>query len=70
MTGAIKTICEQAFEMFDIARIEGRVFANNPGARRALEKAGFTLEGVLRKSVYKNGYLFDCLLLARLKDGE
>jgi ribosomal-protein-alanine N-acetyltransferase len=33
-----------------------------------LEKAGYTLEGRLRRHVYKDGQVIDSLLYARLRD--
>ena len=43
-------------------------FAANTGSRKALEKAGFELEGILRNSVYKNGRMLDSCIYARLKE--
>ncbi|MHC1682213.1 MAG: GNAT family N-acetyltransferase [Clostridiaceae bacterium] len=59
MSEAIKEICEFVFENYDIVRIFAEPFAWNMGSRRALEKAGFKLEGILEKSVYKNGVIGD-----------
>lgn len=55
MTRAVVQICREAFERFDIVRIFAEPFARNTGSRRVLEKAGFTLEGVMRAGVFKNG---------------
>ena len=55
MTGAVVEICREAFARFAILRIFAEPFAGNPGSRRVLEKAGFTLEGIMRNGVYKNG---------------
>ena len=38
------------------------------GIRRVLEKAGFALEGVLRRSVYKNGQVQDSCMYALLNE--
>ncbi len=62
MTNAVKMMVEDAFSMFDIVRIGACVFENNLGSVRTLEKAGFTLEGRLKKGVCKNGEIFDLLL--------
>jgi RimJ/RimL family protein N-acetyltransferase len=35
------------------------VFSYNAGSMRVLEKNGFTLEGILKKAVYKNGQMWD-----------
>ncbi len=55
MTRAVRQICREAFERFDVVRIYAEPFEGNAGSRRVLEKAGFTLEGVMRAGVYKNG---------------
>jgi RimJ/RimL family protein N-acetyltransferase len=46
------------------ARLEAPVFEWNPASMRVLEKAGFAREGVLRKSVTKDGQLIDSVLYA------
>ena len=67
MSGAISKICQEAFEVFDIVRIHAEPFAYNMGSRRALEKAGFSLEAVLKKSVVKNGVIYDSGIYALVK---
>lgn len=52
---AVRMICREAFEAFDIVRIYAEPFAHNAGSRGVLEKAGFTYEGTMRDGVYKNG---------------
>lgn len=47
-------------------RLEAAVFAWNPASMRVLEHAGFEREGVLRRSVRKDGELIDSVLCARL----
>ena len=37
------------------------------GSRKALEKAGFILEGIMKKSVYKDGTFYDSCLYALVK---
>lgn len=53
MTAAVKAICKEGFLTWDILRIHAEPYAANAGSRRVLEKAGFTMEGILRSSVYK-----------------
>ena len=43
------------------------VFEGNPASARLLEKAGYVLEGRLRKSVKKNGRTLDQFLYARVR---
>lgn len=68
MTGAVEQICAAAFESWDIVRIFAEPYAHNRGSRRVLEKAGFSLEGVLRSSVTKHGKTFDSCMYALLRD--
>lgn len=65
-TAAVRALVEhvQARQLF--ARLEAAVFAWNPASMRVLEKAGFKREGLLRKSVSKDGQLIDSVLYARL----
>ena len=45
----------------------GANFENNKSSMRALEKNGFYLEGVRRKSVFKNEVLMDDYIWVRLR---
>ncbi|MCI8360954.1 MAG: GNAT family N-acetyltransferase [Clostridiales bacterium] len=67
MTRAVEQICREAFDRFVIDRIYAEPFARNQGSRRVLEKAGFRLEGVMRKGVYKNGETLDYCMYALLR---
>lgn len=67
MTAAVKEMCGLGFGVWDIVRIHAEPYARNAGSRGVLEKAGFTLEGVLRNSVYKNGEILDSCIYARLR---
>lgn len=62
MTEAIKKICKIIFDTTDILRIYAEPFAYNIGSRRALEKAGFALEGIMKNNAVKNGKLLDMAL--------
>ena len=64
MSAAIRQLTEAAFEHYDLARIHAEPFAHNQGSRRALEKAGYTLEGTLKNRVFKNTEIFDSCLYA------
>jgi RimJ/RimL family protein N-acetyltransferase len=67
-SGAVKALVSYAFSTFDIVRIYAWVFEWNPASMRVLEKAGFTLEGRMRKSVTKDGVTIDSLLYALVRD--
>ena len=68
MTKAVKQICNEAFDKFDIVRIYAEPFANNAGSRKVLENAGFTLEGIMRKGVYKMGETLDYCMYSKIKE--
>lgn len=68
MSRAVEQLCDYVFENYDIARIFAEPFATNVGSRRVLEKAGFELEGILKKSVFKNGKFVDGCIYALLSD--
>lgn len=68
MTAAVKEMCALGFGTWDIVRIHAEPYARNAGSRGVLEKAGFALEGIQRKSVFKNGEFLDSCIYARLRE--
>ena len=68
MTAAVTAMCREGFGTLDIVRIHAEPFARNAASRRVLEKAGFSLEGTLRRSVYKNGEMLDSCIYALLRE--
>lgn len=67
-TAAVRAIVPHGFASLPLNRIEAYVYANNPASARVLEKAGFTCEGRLRRSVIKDDQVLDSLVYARLRD--
>jgi RimJ/RimL family protein N-acetyltransferase len=67
MTAAVRATADYVFDHFDIDRLEAPVFEWNPASMRVLEKCGFTREGVLRRSIFKDGQLIDSVLYARVR---
>ena len=68
MTLAAGAMTDYAFAEFDLVRIYTTVLDWNPASARVLEKAGYSLEGRLRKSVVKDGKLVDQLLYAIVRE--
>ena len=68
MTAAVESMCREGFAAWDIVRIHAEAFARNAASRRVLEKAGFALEGTLRRSVYKNGEMLDSCIYALVRE--
>lgn len=67
-SSAVKQLCGYLFENTDILRIFAEPFAYNQASCRVLEKAGFTLEGVLRKNAVKNGRVLDMKMYSMVKE--
>lgn len=67
---ALAAVTKYAFRRFDLARIQARVFEGNERSIRVLEKAGYILEGRLRKSVTKGDSTLDSFLYARIREDE
>lgn len=67
MTAAVRATTRHIFDHFDIVRLEAPVFEWNPPSMRVLEKCGFVREGVLRKSVEKDGRIIDAVIYALLR---
>lgn len=67
VTHAVKEACHFVFENTDILRIYAEPFSDNIPSCRVLEKAGFSLEGIMRKNALKNGEVRDMKLFAKIK---
>lgn len=67
-TEAVRQTCNYVFENSDILRIFAEPFAYNTASCRILEKAGFTLEGILRKNAVKNGEVLDMKLYSLIRE--
>lgn len=65
MSEVVPAFVDYCFEKFSLHRMFARAYANNPASARVLEKAGFVLEGRLRKNVIKDGQILDSLLYAK-----
>jgi [ribosomal protein S5]-alanine N-acetyltransferase len=68
MTEAVRGFTEHAFRSFDLCRIYAIVFEWNPASRRVLEKAGYALEGQMRRAAVKQGRVLDQFLYATVRD--
>jgi [ribosomal protein S5]-alanine N-acetyltransferase len=65
---AIKAVTSYAFSNFDVIRVYAETFADNNRSRRALEKAGLSLEATLKSYVFKNGIVKDSCIYSILKE--
>ena len=64
MSEAVPAFTAYALATFDVCRLYATVFEWNRASARILEKAGYVLEGRLRKSVSKDGQTLDQFLFA------
>lgn len=67
-SSAIEKACKYVFNNTDIIRIYAEPFARNTASCRALEKAGFQCEGILRQHAVKNGIVEDTKIYALLRE--
>ena len=64
---AAKLATEFGFKKLKFYRIVGQCRSFNKASARVLKKAGYKLEGVLRKDAFKNGKYYDNLVWAKLR---
>ncbi len=65
-TRAIMAVTEYVFAERGLHRVYAEPYAHNRASCRALEKAGFALEGIMRANVIKDGRILDQFLYARV----
>ena len=64
---AQQLLAEYLFSVYHIMRVEASTDITNSAEMRALEKAGFTREGVLRKAQWRNGDWHDLVIYSKLR---
>ena len=67
-TEAVRLVTNWAFHSHGLLRVFAQPFADNLGSRRVLEKAGYQLEGTMRRSAVKDGEVRDQCLYAHLRN--
>lgn len=68
-TSALRLVTAHAFGTHsELRRLYALPFATNLASARVLEKAGYTLEGILRKSALKDGKVLDQRMYSILSD--
>jgi [ribosomal protein S5]-alanine N-acetyltransferase len=63
-TEAVRALTDYAIKEHNLMRVYAVPLEGNEASRRVLEKAGYTLEGVMRKSALKDGKILDQFLYA------
>ena len=66
-TEALDAVTQYGFANHELVRMYACVPERNLGSMRALEKCGYSREGVLRRSVLDNDRLMDQVLFARVR---
>jgi len=64
---AQRVLAEYLFATYAIERIEAETDVSNIAEQRALERAGFTREGTLRRAQWRNGEWHDLFLYSKLR---
>lgn len=67
-TSALRRVCRYAFEELALQRVFATPMLWNPASCKALEKAGFEREGVMRRACIKDGKILDMALYAKIRD--
>ena len=68
MSDAVRAITRHAFTTLGLVRVFAVPFAYNAASCRVLEKAGYVLEGRMRRSAIKDGVVMDQWLYAACDD--
>ena len=66
-TEAQKLLAAYLFSTYPIMRVEASTDIENVPEQRALEKAGFTREGVLRQAQWRSGRWHDLVVFSKLR---
>ena len=67
MTRALEMFSKYAFNELKFKRLYAHVIDFNKGSQRVLEKAGFKLEGIMKKHYNEGGKFHDGFLYAKVK---
>ena len=65
-TEAVKEFTNMLFKTTNIVRLFVSVVSSNGASIRVLEKNGYTLDGILKKSSFKDGQYFDEHLISKI----
>lgn len=67
-TDALRLILRYAFQELNLQRVSLNVFEYNPRAIRVYEKAGFQVEGRMRKFLHRGGRRWDLIYMGLLRE--
>lgn len=69
-TAAAAAVTDAVFAHSELVRLYAPVFSWNPASMRVLEKVGYQREGILRRSVVKDGVVLDRVLFSRTRAAQ
>jgi [ribosomal protein S5]-alanine N-acetyltransferase len=69
-TAAQRLLVDYLFRFTSVHRVEACTDAENLAEQKALERIGFTREGVMRAAAFRNGTWRDLVIYARLRDDQ
>mgnify|MGYP005847253045 FL=1 len=67
-TEAVKVFTKYLFETYNIRSITANVYEGNKASMKVLNKAGFKLDGVIRKAVFKEKLFKDLYIYSILRE--
>ena len=67
-TTAQRMLVDHLFSVYGVHRVQSDTAVDNPAEQRALEKAGFAREGVVRAAEFRDGSYHDHVLYSILRD--
>jgi RimJ/RimL family protein N-acetyltransferase len=67
-TDTVRLLCRYGFDIRGLHRLQAETLADNAAMIRAATQAGFTREGVLRRSAWVNGDFADEVILGQLAE--
>lgn len=66
-TESVKLMTDYAFRKYKLKRVQGNVRTFNKASAKVLEKAGYSIEGIMRKNKMKNGKYMDDMIFAKVR---
>jgi ribosomal-protein-alanine N-acetyltransferase len=66
-TESIRLVAEHAFNKLNLWKLYSGMIKGNEASKKAFEKVGFKVEGILKEHFYLNGKYLDCFRMGLLK---
>ena len=66
-TEAVRLVADHAFNKLNLRKLYTGTVKGNEASKRAFEKVGFKVEGILREHFYLNGKYLDCYRMGLFK---